>query len=50
METSGPDVDYSALKQQYAEQKKEEQSQEEGDLIEVTLQLPDGNSKLLKVR
>lgn len=42
-------VDYAALRQQYADQKREEQDQEEGDLIQVTLQLPEGASKELKV-
>jgi hypothetical protein len=50
MEPSGPDVDYSALRQQYADQKQEEQQQEEGDFIQVTLHLPEGDVRQLKVR
>jgi hypothetical protein len=42
-------VDYAALRQQYADKKREEQDQEEGDFIQVTLQLPEGASKELKV-
>jgi hypothetical protein len=50
MEPSGPDVDYSALRQQYADQKQEEQQQEEGDFVQVTLHLPEGDVRQLKVR
>lgn len=43
-------VNYQELREKFADQKKEEQDQEEGDLIQVSLSLPDGVSKELKVR
>ena len=49
MEPAGA-VDYSTLREQFAEQKQREQNQEEGDLIHVTLKLPGDATKQLKVR
>lgn len=48
MEHAGA-VDYSMLREQYAEQKQKELDQEEGDLIQVTLKLPGDTTKQLKV-
>ena len=47
---SAPDVDYEALRQQFAEQKREEQLDEEGDSIAVCLKMPDGVEHALQVR
>lgn len=49
VEQPGGNVDYEKLREQYADQKREEQEEEEGDLISVTLNLPGGSTKVLKV-
>ena len=49
VEQPGANVDYEKLREQYADQKREEQEEEEGDLIQVTLSLPDGSTRALTV-
>jgi hypothetical protein len=50
MDQPGGNVDYEKLREQYADQKREEQEEEEGEFINVTLNMPDGNTRALKVR